>query len=144
MECLAELQGQAADLNLLQEKIATSSDASQMDSELQSLLVQNEREAHEVEQVFDDIKAMKEKIAALERDVQTENDVAERFVTTLPMEEQIKFANLRSEQDQLAREAEVRATQAAELDNRARKLETELRTIPVYFDFYSLLKAIRN
>jgi len=64
------LQGQAADLNLLQEKIATSSDPSQMESELQSLLVQNERESNEVEQVFDDIKTVKEKLGVLERDIQ--------------------------------------------------------------------------
>lgn len=57
-------------MNLLQEKIATSSDPSQMESELQSLLVQNERESHEVEQVFDDIKTVKEKLGVLERDIQ--------------------------------------------------------------------------
>jgi len=57
-------------LNLLQEKIATSSDPSQMESELQSLLVQNERESNEVEQVFDDIKTVKEKLGVLERDIQ--------------------------------------------------------------------------
>ena len=58
-------------MNLLQEKIATSSDPSQMESELQSLLVQNEREAHEAEEMFDVIKSAKEKIALLERDIQT-------------------------------------------------------------------------
>ena len=125
------MQGQAADLNLLQEKISTSSDPSQMDSELQSLLVQNEREAHDVEQIFDDIKAAKEKVSNLERDIQAENDASERFVTTLSAEEQVKYAELRSEQDRLAREVENRATQASELDNRARKLEAELRAIPV-------------
>lgn len=57
-------------MNLLQEKIATSSDPSQMESELQSLLVQNERESHEVEQVFDDIKTVKEKLGVLEREIQ--------------------------------------------------------------------------
>lgn len=57
-------------MNLLQEKIATSTDPSQMESELQSLLVQNERESHEVEQVFDDIKTVKEKLGVLERDIQ--------------------------------------------------------------------------
>ena len=57
-------------MNLLQEKIATSSDHSQMESELQSLLVQNEREAHEVEQIFDDIKSAKDKVGALEREIQ--------------------------------------------------------------------------
>lgn len=57
-------------MNLLQEKIATSSDPSQMESELQSLLVQNERESNEVEQVFDDIKTVKEKLGVLERDIQ--------------------------------------------------------------------------
>jgi hypothetical protein len=65
-----DLQSQAADLNLLQEKIAISSDASQMEIELQSLLVQNEREAHEAEDLFDAVKTIKEKMAALEREIQ--------------------------------------------------------------------------
>lgn len=64
------MQGQAADLNLLQEKIATSTDASQMESELQSLLVQNEREAHDAEETFEVIKSVKEKMINLERDIQ--------------------------------------------------------------------------
>ena len=68
--CLLELQGQAADLNLLQEKITTSiSDPSQMESEIQSLLIQNEREAYEVEHIFYDLKAVKEKLATLEREL---------------------------------------------------------------------------
>lgn len=64
------MQSQAADLNLLQEKIAISSDASQMEIELQSLLIQNEREAHEAEDIFEIVKAVKEKIASLEREIQ--------------------------------------------------------------------------
>lgn len=58
-------------MNLLQEKIATSSDPSQMESELQSLLVQNEREAHDAEEIFDVIKSVKEKMTVLEREIQT-------------------------------------------------------------------------
>jgi hypothetical protein len=65
-----DLQSQAAALNLLQEKIAISSDAAQMEIELQSLLVQNEREAHDAEDLFDVVKTVKEKIAALEREIQ--------------------------------------------------------------------------
>lgn len=42
-----------------------------MENELQSLLVQNEREAHEAEELFDVIKSVKEKIANLERSIQT-------------------------------------------------------------------------
>lgn len=64
------MQGQAADLNVLQEKISTSSDVSQMESELQSLLIHNEREAHEVEQILDDVKAAKERLALIEREIQ--------------------------------------------------------------------------
>lgn len=65
------MQGQAADLNLLQEKIATSTDASQMENELQLLLLQNEREAHDAEETFEVIKSVKEKMINLERDIQT-------------------------------------------------------------------------
>lgn len=64
------MQGQAADLNVLQEKIATSSDISQMESELQSLLTHNEREAHQVEQILDDVKAAKERFTLIEREIQ--------------------------------------------------------------------------
>ncbi len=42
-----------------------------MESELQSLLVQNEREAHDAEEVFDVIKTVKEKMAVIEREIQT-------------------------------------------------------------------------
>ena len=44
-----------------------------MDREIQSLIVQNEREAHEVEQIFYDVKAIKEKVASLEKDLQLVN-----------------------------------------------------------------------
>lgn len=67
---ILDLQGQAADLNLLQEKIATSSDPSQMETELQSLLIQNEREAHDAEEMFEVTKTVKEKIATLEKEIQ--------------------------------------------------------------------------
>jgi len=67
---ILELQGQAADLNLLQEKIATSSDPSQMESELKSLTNENERESHQVERIFEDVKSVKEKVAALEKAIQ--------------------------------------------------------------------------
>jgi len=67
---ILELQGQAADLNLLQEKIATSSDPSQMEFELKSLTNENERESHQVERIFEDVKSVKEKVAALEKAIQ--------------------------------------------------------------------------
>lgn len=41
-----------------------------MESELQSLLIHNEREAHEVEQILDDVKAAKERLALIEREIQ--------------------------------------------------------------------------
>ena len=64
------LQGQAADLNLLQEKITTSSDPSRMEHDIQMLLAQNEKEGYGAEQIFYDVKSLKEKVAALERDYQ--------------------------------------------------------------------------
>ena len=64
------MQGQAADLNLLQERITTSSDPSQMDYDIQSFLVSNEKEAFEAEQIFYDVKSLREKVASLERDIQ--------------------------------------------------------------------------
>ena len=67
---ILELQGQAADLNLLQEKIATSSDPSQMEAELKSLTNENERESHQVERIFEDVKSVKEKVATLEKAIQ--------------------------------------------------------------------------
>jgi predicted nucleic acid-binding Zn-ribbon protein len=67
---ILELQGQAADLNLLQEKISTSSDPSQMEGELKSLTNDNERESHQVERIFEDVKSVKEKVAALEKAIQ--------------------------------------------------------------------------
>lgn len=68
-----ELQGQAADLNLLQEKIATSSDPSQMEAELHLLANENERESLQVEHIFEDVKNSKEKVAALEKAIQIVN-----------------------------------------------------------------------
>jgi hypothetical protein len=41
-----------------------------MEIELQWLLVQNEREAHEAEDLFDVVTTVKEKIAALESEIQ--------------------------------------------------------------------------
>jgi hypothetical protein len=41
-----------------------------MEIELQWLLVQNEREAHEAEDLFDVVTTVKGKIAALEREIQ--------------------------------------------------------------------------
>lgn len=67
---LKDLQGQAADLNLLQEKITTSGDPSRMEYDIQLLMVDNEREAYEAEQIFYDVKSLKEKVASLEKDYQ--------------------------------------------------------------------------
>lgn len=128
---ITDLQSQAADLNLLQEKIAISSDASQMEIELQSLLIQNEREAHEAEDIFEIVKAVKEKIASLEREIQMENDEAEKLITSLAAEDQEKYSQLKTEQNRLAKEVENTTTQLTVLEARARKLEEELRLSPV-------------
>ena len=71
MYCSGEdLQGQVADLNLLQEKMATSTDASQMEAQLESVLVDNERQSRETDDLFDSVKTAKERVAHLERDIQ--------------------------------------------------------------------------
>lgn len=153
------MQSQAADLNLLQEKIAISSDASQMEIELQSLLIQNEREAHEAEDIFEIVKTVKDKIASLERDIQTvcfqirfiilqfklnyfisqENDEAEKFITTLSTDDQEKYSQLKAEQNRLAKEVENITTQLNVLETRARKLEEELHLSPVGSIFWDSL-----
>ncbi|XP_046656187.1 intraflagellar transport protein 74 homolog [Daphnia pulicaria] len=139
---ITDLQSQAADLNLLQEKIAISSDAAQMEIELQSLLVQNEREAHDAEDLFDVVKTVKEKIAALEREIQMENDEAEKFITTLTPGEQEKYSQLRTEQNILAKEVENTTTQLSALETRARKLEEELRPFPAKEEMFRLRKTV--
>ena len=66
-----DLQGQAADLNLLQEKIATSSDPAKMENEYKAIQAQNEKDVYEVEQIFEQVKVNKEKISALEKEIQS-------------------------------------------------------------------------
>ncbi|XP_046657786.1 uncharacterized protein LOC124351066 [Daphnia pulicaria] len=101
-----------------------------MEIELQWLLVQNEREAHEAEDLFDVVTTVKEKIAALESEIQMENDKAEKFITTLTTGKQEKYSQLRTEQNILAKEVENTTTQLSALETRARKLEEELRPFP--------------
>lgn len=57
-------------MNLLQEKMATSTDASQMEAQLQLLVVDNERQAREAEDLYDLVKTAKEKVAITEREIQ--------------------------------------------------------------------------
>lgn len=59
----------------------------------------------------------------------------------MPVEEQAKYSTLKNEQDRLAKEAENRSVQVGELESRARKLEAELRSTPVIYNF--LFKSIK-
>ncbi|XP_046455404.1 intraflagellar transport protein 74 homolog [Daphnia pulex] len=98
--------------------------------EMAAEIIQNERVAHEAEDLFDVVTTVKEKIAALEREIQIENDKAEKFITTLTTGKQEKYSQLRTEQNILAKEVENTTTQLSALETRARKLEEELRPFP--------------
>lgn len=61
---------------------------------------------------------------------------AEKFLTTLSAEEQEKYSRLRVKQDDLGKQIENATSQITEFDYRLRKLEEELRLIPVSSSFW--------
>ena len=58
-------------MNLLQEKLTTGSDA--MEDDIRAIATENDKDAQHVEQLFDQVKTVKEKVNLLERDIQMVN-----------------------------------------------------------------------
>lgn len=141
---LREQQGRLGDLNTLVDKLHTDSDLEDIERQHAEIKAQNQRESHNVDDVFL-IKQQKENsVRDLERQIEDEKRKAESLVNNLPPQQRQEYHELKRENEVKVLEIQRRQSEMDELNIKLRSLHEKLSKNPSKRKAFSLKTELQN
>ncbi|XP_062340812.1 intraflagellar transport protein 74 homolog [Osmerus eperlanus] len=118
---IKDMQGQLADYNMLVDKLNTNTEMEEVMNDFNMLKAQNDREAQSMDVIFTERREKEEMIRAVEEEIDREKQAAEDIVKKMAPEKQAKYAEMKTNNEELLQEL---VAHQAELDALMLRKET--------------------
>ncbi|NXR64005.1 IFT74 protein, partial [Rhadina sibilatrix] len=123
---IKDFQGQLADYNMVVDILNTSTDMAEVICDYNTLKVQNDREAQNIDKIFTKRQATEKLIQAIEEDIQHEKVVADDIMKYMTQESQAKYMEMKAANEKLSQELVVQQQELDALNVKEESLRAEI------------------
>lgn len=138
------LQGELADINMMQDKLNTHVDVAELLAEREETKVSNDRAQAEVDAIFAERRKAETQLKLVETELNTERNWAQTLVQQMEPEQQQRYRTLTHTTETLAKDLQVKQRRLDDLNEKIAEMEAELQANPIKREAAALHDQLRQ